>query len=237
MSFAFYIKDKLANSNSEELNALRIMSLSKEKLLHLINSNSSAICLRQTPKLETKGLGLFQIIYNGQLLNSHLYCQKCDKIITITSNSTSNLSRHCKLHNRNKSTLKSQSANFQYNEDENEMKDVEHVTSKTIQSWKENGLLPREPELAIQKVYKIGTFKGQPSARVKWSRPDCKSTWIPISELKNYYIHNINIEYEDNDDISQDAITYKKCNQSKDGASRHKIKHLNKLQRLELKHM
>jgi len=83
-------------------------------------------------------------------------------------------------------------------------------------------MLPPEPDLAIRQVIKVEVEDGIPMAHVKWSDPNFTNTWIPVRNLKRYYIYDTDILYEDDSD--------EEAHKSKRG-------HLSVLQRRAIKRM
>ncbi len=203
-------------------------SLSKSVVSNLIKSNSPNVTLVNTSKICIKRPDIFQIEHNGSLLRNLVYCKRCDKVVTLSKGSIGNLSRHCKSHSEQKGAGMSEdimSAAYHYpglnqtdtntevemaESEENDVPDT--VTSATLRFWKYNNMLPPEPDLAIRQVIKVEVEDGIPMAHVKWSDPNFHNTWIPVRNLKRYYIYDTDILYEDDSD--EDAHKSKHCHLS-----------------------
>ena len=190
-------------------------SMSKSEVSDLIKSNSPNVTLVSKSKLCSNWPDMFQIEHNGSLLRNLLYCKRCDKVLLLSKGKTANLSRHCKSHSQNGCGFSdsNQAVTYHYpaikETDTNpkstmakseDITEPESVTSATLRFWKLNNMLPPEPDLAIRQVIKFDIEDGIPMAHVKWSDPKLPNNWIPVSNLKRYYIYDTDILYEDDSD-------------------------------------
>ena len=190
--------------------------LSKFELVDLVQSNSPSVRLVNTTKICNNRPDIYQVEHNGTLLPNHVYCKRCNKVLILTNGNTGNLSRHCKSHNQIGSGLDEhdQAINYHFRKTNqiltkdmpkqsfiddigNQFDNDSPITSETLRSWKMNGLMPAEPEIAISHVIKTRLEDGIPMALVKWIDPKLPSYWIRTCDLKNYYIYDTDIVYED----------------------------------------
>jgi len=207
----------MMDSSDGEANSCNLIigKINKKKLLQLINSNDPNVSLVE-PKCRTKRDFIKNIKYKGTILRELIYCEKCNTILKCSKGSTSHLSAHCKLHKQfgDGYTYDEYVATKHYfpkhvSENDNPKFKVPqsnpvHIEGKistdTIKSWKEKNMLPPEPPLSIRRVYNIKDDGGNFSALVKWSDPAKEASCIPQEQLRNYYIYDPEIRYEDSSD-------------------------------------
>ena len=202
---------------------LIIGNINKKRLLQLIDSKDTNVSLVEL-KCRTKREFIKNIKYKGTILRDIVYCEKCSTILKCSKGSTSHLSAHCKLH-------KQFGDGYTYNEyvatkyyfpkhvSENDNREFKipqsnpvqiegKITSDTIKSWKDKNMMPVEPPLSIRRVYNIKDDGGKWSALVKWNDPAIAASCIPQEQLRNYYIYDPVIRYEDSSDEEEKSTAH-----------------------------
>jgi len=216
MSEFFYCRPKMDTSNGDVNSCnLIIGKINKKKLLLLINSKDPNVSLVE-PKCRTKREFIKLIKYKGTILPDRIYCEKCDTILKCSKGSTSHLAAHCKMHKQfgdgythdeyvatkyhfPKQVTENDNPKFKV-PNSNPVQIEGKITSDTLKSWKEQNILPPEPPLSIRRVYNIKDDGGNFSALVKWTDPAKEASCIPQEKLRNFYIYDPEIRYEDSSD-------------------------------------
>jgi len=238
MSKIYYCRPKMDSSNGDVDGCnLIIGNIHKKKLLQLINSKDPTVSLVE-PKCRTKREFINNIKYKGTILRDRVYCEKCNTILKCSKGSTSHLAAHCKLHTqfgdgythdeylatkRYFPEYLSESDNPVFNVPRSKPVHIEgkinvphmipvhiegKITTDTIKSWKEQNMLPPEPPLSIRRVYNIKDDGGNFSALVKWNDPSKEASCIPQQQLRNYYIYDPIIRYEDSSDEEEKSSAH-----------------------------